>query len=165
MPFVFSVEKRLLLLTDRYLALLVLRPPTDADAGVGDAFGDVWRAPLAALRSDEKHLCVRGDDLLHATPSQVHLARLLAVPEPTHAHVALVVGPDGLRLAKRHGAVTMADLARRGVDAAGVRSLLAASLGLAEPGEPVRADELVDRCHARGDAVIPRVPWVFDPAS
>ena len=45
--------------------------------------------------------------------------------------------PDGRRLAKRDGAVTLADLAAQGTDAEGVRSLLGHSLGLNEPGEPV----------------------------
>jgi len=53
---------------------------------------------------------VRGADLVDSTPRQLLLARLLGLPEPSHAHVALVVGPDGRRLAKRHGAVTLREL-------------------------------------------------------
>ncbi len=53
---------------------------------------------------------VRGADLADSTPRQLLLARLLELPEPAHAHVALVLGPDGQRLAKRHGAVTAAEL-------------------------------------------------------
>src|SRR5205823_11580686 len=52
---------------------------------------------------------VRADDLLPSTPRQVHLATLLGLPVPAHAHVPLVLAPDGNRLAKRHGAVTLAD--------------------------------------------------------
>jgi glutamyl-tRNA synthetase len=88
---------------------------------------------------------VRGDDLLSSTPRQIHLARLLDLPVPSYLHVPLVVGPDGARLAKRHGAVTLADLAARGDDPARARSRLAASIGLAEPDEPVTARQLVDR--------------------
>ncbi|MGI9031502.1 MAG: tRNA glutamyl-Q(34) synthetase GluQRS [Ilumatobacteraceae bacterium] len=72
----------------------------------------------------------RGDDLLESTPRQVLLQRLLGVPTPRHVHVPLVLGPDGQRLAKRHGAVTLADLAAEGVTAARVRDALIASLGL-----------------------------------
>ena len=50
---------------------------------------------------------VRGADLLDSTPRQLFLARPLGLPEPTFAHVPLVLGPDGARLAKRHGAVTL----------------------------------------------------------
>ena len=77
---------------------------------------------------------VRGDDLLDATPSQAHLLDLLGLPRPAWRHVPLVLGPDGDRLAKRHGAVTLADLARDGVSADEVRSTLAVSLGVATLG-------------------------------
>jgi glutamyl-tRNA synthetase len=100
---------------------------------------------------------VRGDDLLDATPSQAHLLDLLGRPRPAWAHVPLVLGPDGTRLAKRHGAVTLADLADQGVDAAAVRSRLAASLGLAEPGDPVTMDQLLERFDP---AALPSEPWV-----
>jgi glutamyl-tRNA synthetase len=101
---------------------------------------------------------VRGDDLLPSTPRQAHLADLLGRPRPGWAHVPLVVGPDGERLAKRHGAVTLADLAAAGTGPAEVRAALAASLGLAAPGEPVTADQLVARFDP---ARIPRTPWVY----
>jgi len=101
---------------------------------------------------------VRADDLLDATPSQAHLMDLLGRPRPTWAHVPLVLGPDGQRLAKRHGSVTLADLAVEGVSAAEIRSRLAASVGLAEPGEPVTMAALVDRFDP---ATLPRDPWVY----
>ena len=100
---------------------------------------------------------VRGDDLLPATPAQAHLAGLLGLAVPTYAHVPLALGPDGSRLAKRHGAVTVADLAGRGLDAAAVRGLLATSLGLAEPGEPVGMGTLLARFDP---AALPHEPWV-----
>jgi glutamyl-tRNA synthetase len=88
---------------------------------------------------------VRGDDLLAGTPRQVLLTRLLGVDTPGYAHVPLVLGPDGERLAKRHGAVTLADRLALGETASAVRSRLAASLGLAAPGETVTPEELVTR--------------------
>jgi glutamyl-tRNA synthetase len=104
---------------------------------------------------------VRGDDLVSSTPRQIHLARRLALPVPTYAHVPLVLGPDGARLAKRHGAVTLADLALDGVDAEDVLSLLATSLGLAPPGEHLAASQLIDEFDP---TVLPRTPWVFTRA-
>ena len=101
---------------------------------------------------------VRGADLVDSTPRQLLLARLLGVPEPSHAHVPLVIGPDGARLAKRHGAVTLADRAAFGEPAADVVAWMAASAGLAEPGERVTADELVDRFEP---ARLPLEPTVF----
>lgn len=70
----------------------------------------------------------RGGDLLTSTPRQRLLQHLLAIPEPSYAHVPLVLGPDGNRLAKRHGAVTLADLAVMGVSAEQVLDALMASL-------------------------------------
>ena len=88
---------------------------------------------------------VRGDDLLSSTPRQILLQRLLGFPTPEHLHVPLVLGADGERLAKRHGAVTLRDLAADGWDPVDVVGVLARSLDLAAPGERVTADDLVGR--------------------
>jgi glutamyl-tRNA synthetase len=92
---------------------------------------------------------VRGADLLDSTPRQLWLGARLGLPAPRHAHVPLMLGPDGARLAKRHGAVTLAGRAAQGETPDDVRAMLAASVGLAEPGEPVTAAELVERFHPR----------------
>ncbi|MDZ7678448.1 MAG: tRNA glutamyl-Q(34) synthetase GluQRS [Acidimicrobiales bacterium] len=102
---------------------------------------------------------VRGDDLLPSTPRQLHIADLLGLPRPAHAHVPLVLGADGQRMAKRHGAVTLADRQALGESPKQVLSLLAASLGLAEPGEPVTPAELVARFDP---TLLPREPWTFE---
>jgi glutamyl-tRNA synthetase len=53
---------------------------------------------------------VRGADLVDSTPRQLLLAHLLGLPAvPRYSRVPLVLGPDGRRLAKRHGAVTLAE--------------------------------------------------------
>jgi glutamyl-tRNA synthetase len=59
---------------------------------------------------------VRGDDLAPVTPSHIHLQGLLGLPTPEYRHVPLMRGPDGERLAKRHGAVTLAELRAEGTD-------------------------------------------------
>lgn len=99
---------------------------------------------------------VRGDDLLATTPRQVLVARWLGLSSPSYAHVPLVLGPDGERLAKRHGSVTLADQAAAGRGPVVVRSLLAASLGLADPGEAVTTGELLARFDPAG---LPSEPW------
>jgi glutamyl-tRNA synthetase len=93
---------------------------------------------------------VRGDDLLPTTPRQVHLARVLDLPVPSYAHVPMVIGADGARLAKRHGAITLAE---SGLDGETARALLAGSLGL-----PAELDAMLERFDP--DA-IPREPWVL----
>jgi glutamyl-tRNA synthetase len=100
---------------------------------------------------------VRGADLLETTPRQLWLGARLSLPAPRHAHVPLVLGPDGARLAKRHGAVTLADRAALGQSPGEVRAELAASVGLAEPGERPSPGELVARFDPdRLAAVAPR---------
>ena len=59
---------------------------------------------------------VRGDDLLWSTPTHMELQRLLNQSAVTYRHVPLVVGADGERLAKRHGAVTLDDLISVGMN-------------------------------------------------
>jgi len=103
---------------------------------------------------------VRGADLLETTPRQLHLGALLGLPAPAHAHVPLVLGADGVRLAKRHGAVTLADRRANGESATQTRARLAASVGLAQPGETPSMGQLLERFDP---ARLPREPTVLDP--
>lgn len=109
----------------------------------------------------EIELVVRGDDLLPSAARQLFLARLLGRAQPAQAHVPLVLAPDGARLAKRHGAVGLTERMAGGETPADVLSFLAASLGLAEPGQPVTPAELVPRFRPEA---LPREPFVLDPA-
>lgn len=79
---------------------------------------------------------VRGADLAPSTAVQLLLAELLDLAAPTRfAHVPLVLGPDGARLAKRHGAASLGELAQRGITVDRVRALLAVSIGIDVAGE------------------------------
>ena len=104
---------------------------------------------------------VRGNDLLPSSPRQAWLSTQLGGVPPTYAHVPLALNRDGVRLAKRDGAVTLADLARLGMDSDRVLALLARSVGLAAPGEPVTLARLVERFDP---LQLPRGPWVVDPS-
>lgn len=73
---------------------------------------------------------VRGDDLLSSTGRHIHLQTLLGFRVPEFAHVPLVLGGDGERLAKRHGAVTLSDLASAGTSPREVLGVLARSIGI-----------------------------------
>jgi len=101
---------------------------------------------------------VRGDDLLETTPRQLLLARLLGYAEPRHVHVPLVVGPDGARLAKRHGGVTLADREAMGESSEETLSRMAQSLGLATVDERVTMDDLLARFDPDR---LPREPNVY----
>ena len=95
---------------------------------------------------------VRGDDLLSSSPRQAYLGALLGYPPVSYAHVPLVLNVDGKRLAKRDGAVTLADIGPP-------RALaqIAASLGYAA----TTLDEMLSQFDP---ARLPRDPWVYLPA-
>ena len=94
---------------------------------------------------------VRGDDLLASSPRQAYLARLLGHPEPEYAHVPLVLNSAGARLAKRDGAVTLAEI---GVPEA-LRQI-ADSLGYAA----ATVDGMLAEFDPRR---LPRAAWVYRP--
>ena len=98
---------------------------------------------------------VRGDDLWPSTPRQAHLARLLGYAPVSYAHVPMVLAPDGSRLAKRHGAVTLADRVSLGDTPDVVRRRLLHSVGLDDGASLL----------ARFDpAQLPREPWTLTPS-
>jgi glutamyl-tRNA synthetase len=94
---------------------------------------------------------VRGDDLLSSSPRQAYLAGLLGYPQPVYAHVPLVVNAEGKRLAKRDGAVTLAEL---GVPLA--FGLITESLGWP-------AADMAELRKRFDPATLPREPWVYQP--
>ncbi len=104
---------------------------------------------------------VRGDDLLPSAARQILLHRALGHEPPRFAHVPLVVGPDGERLAKRHGALSLGELRDRGADPRAVCGLLAALSGLASPGACCSPRDL-----APGFLLerVPAAPARLDPA-
>ncbi|WP_459548845.1 tRNA glutamyl-Q(34) synthetase GluQRS [Nocardia sp. X0981] len=101
---------------------------------------------------------VRGDDLLPSTPRQAYLASLLELPVPEYVHVPLVLNTAGKRLAKRDGAVTLADRLAHGDTVEQVIAQLGASFGCSgRTAKELLAEFDPDR--------IPHEPWVLDPGS
>ncbi len=96
---------------------------------------------------------LRGDDLLSSTPRQLLLYEALEHPAPRFAHVPLIMGPDGKRLAKREGAFAVAELREAGVPAERVVGLLAGWSGLDPSPRPAR--ELVPQFEL---VKVPRAP-------
>ena len=61
------------------------------------------------------NLVLRGDDHLSNTPKQILLYQALGAPVPRFAHVPMILGPDGRRLSKRHGATAVGEYAGQGI--------------------------------------------------
>lgn len=87
---------------------------------------------------------VRGDDLLPSVFRQLPLIEALHLPQPSYVHVPLVRGPDGRRLAKRHGDTRLSQYRQAGVTAEQIIGWAAHSLGLIAEPLPRRAVELID---------------------
>jgi len=96
----------------------------DVSAEVGDfpltRFDGTPAYQLACVVDDHAmdiDLVVRGDDLLSSTPRQILVYRALGLEPPRFAHIPLVIGSDGKRLAKRHGESRIAQFRAAGVSA------------------------------------------------
>jgi len=117
----------------------------------------IWKAPHGATASTPAYQLavvvddaaqgvtevIRGDDLIPSTPRQLLLYDALGLPCPRFSHVPLVVGPDGRRLAKRHGDTRLAALREAGVTPEALVGLLAWSCGWLDRPQPITARELV----------------------
>jgi glutamyl-tRNA synthetase len=126
-----------------------LREDVAAEAGefVLRRSDGAWAYQLAVVVDDAAmgvtHV-LRGADLLHSTARQVLLQRALHLPTPRHAHAPLLLGPDGDKLSKRHGAPELTALRHGGADPQRVVAVLARSVGLVAAGvERVEARALV----------------------
>jgi glutamyl-tRNA synthetase len=86
---------------------------------------------------------LRGDDLLTSTARQLLLYRALGADPPAWAHVPLLLDPAGERLAKRHGAYSIAEMRAAGRRAEEIVGFLAFSAGLRDRPLPVALRELV----------------------
>lgn len=128
------------------------------------AKGDATPAYQLAVVVDDHAMGVthvlRGDDLLPSAFRQLVLYDFFGWPPPAFAHVPLVVGSDGRRLAKRHGDTRLTMLREAGVPPQRLVGLLAWSCGLAPTKRPISPKELLaDFSLAR----LPRQPLVFTP--
>jgi glutamyl-tRNA synthetase len=58
---------------------------------------------------------IRGDDHLNNTPRQINILQALGKEPPEYAHVPMILGDDGARLSKRHGAVSVMEYRKQGI--------------------------------------------------
>jgi glutamyl-tRNA synthetase len=103
---------------------------------------------------------IRGDDLVSSTPRQLLLYEALSLQKPRFVHVPLVVGPDGRRLAKRHGDTRLTSLRQAGVRPEALIGLLAWSCGWMQKPTPISVQELIPRFRLD---TIPRQAFVLTP--
>lgn len=72
-----------------------------------------------AVVSDDMEMAIthviRGDDHLSNTPKQIMLYEALGAPLPRFAHLPMILGPDGKRLSKRHGATAVGQYREQGI--------------------------------------------------
>jgi len=89
---------------------------------------------------------IRGEDHVSNTPKQINIIRALGAELPEYAHVPNVMGRDGKKLSKRHGATGVDELRAEGYIAPALLNFLAL-LGWAPDGETtiMSRDELIDR--------------------
>ncbi len=103
---------------------------------------------------------IRGDDHVSNTPKQIALYRALGAPIPIFAHVPMILGADGKKLSKRHGATAVGDYQNLGILPAAMRNFLAL-LGWS-PGEDreiLPESEMIALFSLEG---IQKKPAVFD---
>jgi glutamyl-tRNA synthetase len=106
---------------------------------------------------------IRGDDLIDSTPRQILLYEALGFANriPTYIHLPLVIGPDGRRLAKRHGDTRLSYYRSRGVAPQHIVALLARWCGIKDAPEHARPVDLLSCFDLRA---IPRNPITFTGA-
>lgn len=106
-------------------------------------------------------LVLRGDDHLSNTPKQVLIYRALGAKPPKFAHVPMILGPDGKRLSKRHGAASVEALRESGILPEALVNFLAL-LGWS-PGDDREVMDLEELTEAFSLERILKKASVFDP--
>ncbi|WP_303900885.1 glutamate--tRNA ligase [Thiohalomonas denitrificans] len=109
---------------------------------------------------------VRGDDHLNNTPRQINILRALGVEPPTYAHLPMILGEDGQKLSKRHGAASVTDYREEGYLPEALINYLA-RLGwshgdqeIFELEEMVRLFDICDINHSASALNISKLQWL-----
>jgi glutamyl-tRNA synthetase len=118
-----------------------------------------FASPLEDVLDGITHV-IRGDDHISNTPKQINIIRALGEEPPIYAHVPNVLGTDGKKLSKRHGATGVDELRQEGYYAPALLNFLAL-LGWSYDDKTtvMSRDELIERFDL--DRVVPS-PAAFD---
>jgi glutamyl-tRNA synthetase len=158
------------------------RTPEEGDVGWNDlvkgpiAFPNAELDDLVLLRADgvptynfgvvvddldmEITHVIRGDDHVNNTPRQIHIFNALGKPLPAFAHVPMILGADGERLSKRHGAVSVTQYREDGYLPEALLNYLA-RLGWSHGNEEMFSKERLVEWFDLGH--VSRSPAQFDP--
>jgi glutamyl-tRNA synthetase len=104
---------------------------------------------------------IRGDDHVNNTPRQIHIFHALGKPLPAFAHVPMILGADGERLSKRHGAVSVMQYRDEGYLPEALVNYLA-RLGWSHGDDEIFTKEQLVAWFDLGH--VSRSPAQFDPA-
>lgn len=93
---------------------------------------------------------IRGDDHLNNTPRQINIFEALGATPPGYAHLPMILGPDGAKLSKRHGAVSVMEYRNDGFLPEALRNYLV-RLGWAHGDQEIFSTEEMIRLFDIGD--------------
>jgi glutamyl-tRNA synthetase len=145
------VKGRIEFPNDRLDDLVILRSDGRPTYNFASPMEDVW---------DEITHVIRGDDHISNTPRQINIIRAVGAEPPIYAHVPNVLGTDGKKLSKRHGATGVDELRAQGYYAPALMNFLAL-LGWSYDDKTtiMSGDELIERFTL--ERVVPS-PAAFD---
>jgi glutamyl-tRNA synthetase len=120
-----------------------------------------FASPIEDIADGITHV-IRGTDHVSNTPKQIRILEALGAEPPAYAHVPFVHGPDGRKLSKRHGAITVDDFRREGyLPEALVNFLALLGWSYDDRTEIMSREELIERFSLER---VGRSPAVFDYA-
>ncbi len=91
--------------------LIIARPVSDEAAARGETVGTPTYNFCVVVDDLDMRIThvIRGDDHVNNTPRQINILKALGAELPQYGHVPMILGPDGEKLSKRHGAVSVTD--------------------------------------------------------
>lgn len=160
----FAIPNRDITIPDTFAGTITINPAREAGDFVIWTKRGTPAYQLAVVVDDARQgitQVVRGDDLLPSAARQVLLYEALGLlPIPTYTHLSLVLGPDGRRLAKRHGDSRLTAYQDKGVRVDRVLGLLAHWSLPDHPRLPIDMTEFAQRLRLD---TMPKRPPTFTP--